>query len=297
MTLAICTPKSVEPQDRIAAAQRAVQINPVNDVRVERLAATCPSMVFDAGHLALLTSKYHGSSGVDLSVQFLDSPDAETKRMLLSDEIGANAWGRKGANIRFRETTSQGQIRVARLSSDGYWSYLGTDIFGIPQGRATMNLASITSRTPVSEIKRVVMHEFGHSCGFPHEHMRAQIIEQLEYENIIAAYQYSQRWSRQEVIAQVLTPLDARSIRGTPNADDESIMCYQIPAEAVVNGRRLRLTKNGLPIPGGLFINDLDYQFAASVYPGATVPTPPAVKRTLTIEFDGDIPPFTVKTS
>jgi len=56
----------------------------------------------------------------------------------------------------------------------------------------------------------------------------------------------------------VLTPIEDSSLLGTPRADSNSIMCYQIPG---------KITKSGKPIPGGVDIDDLDYEFAASVYP------------------------------
>jgi hypothetical protein len=59
------------------------------------------------------------------------------------------------------------------------------------------------------------------------------------------------------VDAQVLTPLDARSIIGT-EPDQDSIMCYQLPGE---------ITKDGLPIRGGTDINPSDCSFAGLIYP------------------------------
>ena len=68
----------------------------------------------------------------------------------------------------------------------------------------------------------------------------------------------SQGWSRQEVIDQVLTPLEESSILGTPIAEQDSIMCYQIGAD---------LTLDGEPIVGGTDITPHDFAFAAEVYP------------------------------
>jgi len=60
------------------------------------------------------------------------------------------------------------------------------------------------------------------------------------------------------VIQQVLTPLEESSLMGTPFADPNSIMCYQIPGE---------ITKDGEPILGGVDIDHLDFDFAAKIYP------------------------------
>jgi hypothetical protein len=56
----------------------------------------------------------------------------------------------------------------------------------------------------------------------------------------------------------VLKPIDDAVVLGTPRADPNSIMCYQIPGA---------ITKDGKPIVGGLDIDELDYEFAAKVYP------------------------------
>ena len=140
----------------------------------------------------------------------------------------------------------------------GYWSYLGTDVKLIRRDQPTMNLEAFTMSTPDSEFFRVVRHEAGHTLGFPHEHMRKEIIERLNPEKVIAEYMRTQPWSRQMVIDQILTPLEDASVFGTALTDDTSIMCYQINGD---------LTIDGQDIPGGLDINESDYAFAASVYP------------------------------
>ncbi len=135
---------------------------------------------------------------------------------------------------------------------------MGTDILLIDRKKPTMNLESFTMNTRDSEFYRVVRHEAGHTLGFPHEHMRAQLINRLNREKVIADYMRTQGWSRQEVINQVLTPLEESSLLGTDWADQTSIMCYQIDGS---------LTTDGKAIPGGTDINDLDHTFAASIYP------------------------------
>src|SRR5262249_10693156 len=135
---------------------------------------------------------------------------------------------------------------------------LGTDVLLIKRNRPTMNLEAFTMTTPDSEFFRVVRHETGHTLGFPHEHMRGEIIQRLDREKVIAKFMRTQGWTRQEVIDQVLTPLEDSSILGTATADATSIMCYQIDGDVTLDGE---------PIPGGPDINDLAFEFAASVYP------------------------------
>ncbi len=35
-------------------------------------------------------------------------------------------------------------------------------------------------QTPESEYHRVVRHETGHTLGFPHEHMRKELVEKID---------------------------------------------------------------------------------------------------------------------
>ncbi|MER9526667.1 M12 family metallopeptidase [Mesorhizobium sp. M0292] len=171
-----------------------------------------------------------------------------------------NAWA-KSANVSFVETRKQAQVRIARIAGGdqgGYWSYLGTDILHIEKDQPTMNLEAFTMATSESEFKRVVRHETGHTLGFPHEHMRRQLVELIDRERAVQYFGETQGWSEDEVEQQVLTPIEDGSLLGTPRSDSNSIMCYEIPGE---------ITKSGDPIAGGTDIDELDYEFAGSLYP------------------------------
>ena len=100
-----------------------------------------------------------------------------------------------------------------------------------------MNLEAFTMNTPDSEFYRVVRHEAGHTLGFPHEHMRKEIIQRLDREKVIGDFMASQGWTRQEVIDQVLTPLEESSLLATPTAEEDSIMCYEIPGSLTLDGQ------------------------------------------------------------
>jgi len=120
-----------------------------------------------------------------------------------------------------------------------------------------MNLESFTMKTADSEFHRVVRHETGHTLGFPHEHMRLELVKKIDEAKAIKFFGDTQGWSPDEVRAQVLTPIEQSSLLGT-KVDARSIMCYQIPGA---------ITKDGKPILGGTDIDKKDYAFAASIYP------------------------------
>ncbi len=243
----VCTPRFLPKEDLEEADRIAAETNPENKP---------DSSLSGAGgseRLVVDRRVYWGKKGVRLTVGFLDNPPADLRARILSH---MNAWS-KTANVAFVASDTDPQVRIAR-EPDGYWSYLGTDILTIKKNEQTMNLEGFTMNTSESEFHRVVRHETGHTLGFPHEHMRKALIERLDPEKVIAAYMASQGWSRDEVIAQILTPLEDSSIFGSADADAKSIMCYQIPG---------RLTLDGKPIVGGTDIDPLDYKIAALLYP------------------------------
>lgn len=265
VTCLCCAPKELSPEQAVAAARRAIEINPANAPQL--LGALeigkGPAMAPTPDRLAVVTRKYWKAKGKRFTVKFLDTSQAALKQKIL---LHMNAWSQY-ANVSFAETSDAGaEVRIAR-AEDGYWSYLGTDILGIPRGQPTMNLEGFTLSTPDAEYRRVVRHETGHTLGCPHEHMRKQLVDKLDREKVIAYYETRYGWSRQRTINQVLTPLDDASIMGTANADRTSIMAYQIPGE---------LTKDGLAIPGGVDIDATDAAFIASVYPRPGVAAPSA---------------------
>ena len=248
-----CTPKGLDPALRLMAAENAIRINPMNRAPVERLIKVLPDLIDLKPFTALLTSKRWHTDGVDLSVSFMEARPAEFRDRVLGH---MNAWG-ETAKVRFRETTGTGQVRIA-FAIDGHWSYLGTDVLQIDTSQPTMNLQAFTMTTPDSEFYRVVRHETGHTLGFPHEHMRGELVAKIDREKAITYYMATQGWSREEVIQQVLTPIDESSIMGTARADPRSIMCYQIPGS---------LTTDGQPIPGGSDIDAFDREFVGQCYP------------------------------
>jgi Astacin (Peptidase family M12A) len=247
-----CTVKTLPRRLLVKAAATAVKINPVNAPVAAPMGAAADLGVMDPLRLSVLTAKYWGPTPRRLTVSFMESTPPDLRARIVSH---MNAWTRT-ACISFVETRGVGQVRISRAGS-GYWSYLGTDIFLIPRNRPTMNLQGFTMNTPESEYRRVVRHETGHTMGFPHEHMRKSLIARIDSKKAYQWFLQTQGWDKATVDAQVLTPLDDRSLMSTP-ADQTSIMCYQLPAS---------ITKDGMPIAGGLNINATDYEFAGRIYP------------------------------
>jgi len=252
-----CTPKYLPTDVLVDAARTAVCQNPAN--QPAPMAQT--GIILPPEHLAVLTSKYWGAKGVKLTVAFLEPTSNELQKRILSH---MNAW-REHANVEFVLSATDPQVRITRALA-GYWSYLGTDVLHIPKNEATMCLQSFSMQTSESEFRRVVRHETGHTLGFPHEHMRAAIINKLDVQKTIAYFRQTQGWSASMVQSQVLTPLAESSIMGTSDADETSIMAYNLPGV---------ITKDGKPIIGGSDIAPQDIEFVGKIYPKAVIDPPP----------------------
>ncbi len=259
MKIITCTPKQLTREQLDFAISRAMKLNPTNAAGSRIVGRTPMGKRGGRVRLTLNVNYRWPVTGTKLAVRFLDNPGADLKKRIL---LHMNAWG-KTANVAFVATSGHAQVRISRLdhpeSLAGYWSYVGTQILGIhDQSEPTLNLEGFTMKTPESEFKRVVRHEAGHTLGFEHEHMRSELVKRINRNKAITYFDMTQGWTKQETMEQVLTPLAAKSIMGTTEADPTSVMCYQVPGI---------ITKDGRPIVGGKDINAMDYKFAGSVYP------------------------------
>ncbi len=252
----VCTPRVPARETWIELARQARAMRSDNvpeDLDLDSLDDGDPGG--PRGRLMLNIRLRWPKSGVRLTVGFLDNPERALRERILAH---MNLWNAT-ANVAFTETAAvdDADVRVSRTPGGGHWSWLGIEIRNHP-GEPTMNLDGFTMATTDAELARVVCHEAGHTLGFPHEHLRAELIDRLDREATIREFMASQGWTREDVIFQLLTPLDSADHIGTAKPDAHSIMCYQVAGTC---------TKDGLPIVGGTEINAQDHAFAGRVYP------------------------------
>lgn len=278
-----CRVMELPHEAKVAAAKTAVDISPGNRPRFKGLVSLIDEAVDSVMRpmfLAELTTKYWGAKGVQLSVSFVETTAPELRDRIIGH---MNAWG-EFCNASFVWSQSQGQVRISR-GRGGYWSYLGTDILHIPAGQPTMNLEGFVMATDESEYKRVVRHETGHTLGYPHEHMRREIVDRLDPAKTTAYFLKFQGWDAATTREQVLTPLEESSIMAgsSPAADVLSIMTYALPAS---------ITKDGKPIPGGNDIDQIDRDTAAKLYPKQAAPPTPGGR--IVIQYIGSVSNATI---
>ncbi|MCI0419679.1 MAG: M12 family metallopeptidase [Acidobacteria bacterium] len=191
-------------------------------------------------------------NGSNLRVRFIGGSAAQ--RALAREQA---RWWAEHANLTFEfGTAPDAEIRVAFDSSDGAWSYIGTDCRGIPQNQPTMNLGFQDGGTSA--------HEFGHAIALGHEHQNpAGGIQWNEAAVIRDLSGPPNNWTEAQIRHNVLEKYSADQIRGT-SFDSDSIMLYFFPARWTLNGQSTKANE---------VLSTLDKAFiaGAEAYPRTSV--------------------------
>lgn len=209
--------------------------------------------IFFALKGAVLRGKRFDTGSI-IKVAFLEGSEALQKRVFAV----AQEW-KKYANISFALTEiADADIRVAFAPGAGSWSYLGTDCHAISGDQPTMNYGWLTDESDDVEVRRVVLHEFGHALGFIHEHQNPQ--EPIRW-NKPAVYQDLKgppnNWDEATIDNNMFRKYD--DVMGS-NVDSGSIMMYPIPAS---------WTEGGYFSAGfNTELSELDMDTARLAYPG-----------------------------
>ena len=162
--------------------------------------------------------------GSTLHVRFIGGN--ETQRALVREQA---AWWTAHANLTFAfDDAPDAQIRVTFDTSDGAWSYVGTDNAGIPRNEATMNLGFMDGGTAA--------HEFGHAIGLAHEHQNPQAGIQWNEAQVLKDLAGPPNfWTPDQIRHNVLSKYSVDQVNGT-TFDPKSIMLYFFPASWTLNG-------------------------------------------------------------
>jgi hypothetical protein len=164
-------------------------------------------------------------NGSTLRVRFMGGNPAQ--QALVKEQA---LWWTQHANLTFDfNNAPDAEIRIAFNSSDGAWSYIGTDCQGIPRNQPTMNLGFLDGGTAA--------HEFGHAIGLGHEHQNPD--GGIEWNEEVVMRELSgppNNWSPEEIRHNVLEKYAVDQIRGT-KFDPDSIMLYFFPGSWVKSGK------------------------------------------------------------
>lgn len=199
--------------------------------------------------------------GQRLRIRFLDGAPALQARVIAQ----ANRW-LEHANLEFAfGNYPEAEIRIT-FTGHGYRSLVGTDALRrADQATATMTLGGFTAGTAEEELRRVVLHEFGHALGCVHEQANPAIDIPWNRERVYADYA-AIGWDRATVDRNVFRRYGKTDDIDYTNHDPLSIMQYPVRPEH---------TLNGLAIGWNNTLSALDKALIGRMYPFAG-PRPPA---------------------
>lgn len=161
------------------------------------------------------------------------------------------------ANLKFNFAKhSTAEIRVTFLGV-GYWSYIGTDALKIPSNKPTMRLGGFHEGMDEVEMRRTVVHEFGHAIGCVHEQASPAVDIPWDEEKVLEYYKEWQGWTEETTRHNVLHRYGKDEVQFTGH-DPKSIMQYPVPND---------LTKGNFEIGWNTKLSDMDKDFIGRMYP------------------------------
>lgn len=205
---------------------------------------------------AALLNQFKWQPGTQVAVRFLEGDPGLRQRVA---RVAQEWTGPQMANLSLKFVDGgDADVRAAFQQGNGSWSYLGTMCQQIPAGELTMNYGWLTPDSGDDEVRRVVLHEFGHALGLIHEHQspnrpiawnRAAVIADLS-----AAPNY---WDEATIENNIFKQYDQAEVTSTP-VDPQSIMMYPIPAAWTTDGFSAGLNRE---------TSENDKEFIRKAYP------------------------------
>ena len=204
------------------------------------------------GRLALIKANCW-QGGEAIAISFMDGQPALWDRV----KTHARTWQKYTNLSLFFRQTDDTQIRIS-FKQKGSWSHIGTACRTVPKNEPTMNFGWLTPESSDDEVRRVVLHEFGHALACIHEHQNPaggiKWNKQAVYDYFSGEPNY---WTKEQIDHNLLETYD-KDMTAFTKLDPKSIMMYPIDR---------RLTEDGLEVGWNRDLSDTDKDFIFEMYP------------------------------
>jgi hypothetical protein len=186
---------------------------------------------------AALLKENQWDEGAIITIAFLDGEPAIQDKVRKFARLWTTAAdGPANLTFSFVPDPQNALIRIS-FKHPGSWSVLGTACTQITnKSQPTMNFGWFNLNTPDEEIRRTVLHEFGHAIGLIHEHQnpeggipwnRQAVIDDLSGP--------PNNWDLSQIEFNMFHKFAAAAVSAT-KVDSSSIMMYPIPSRWTQNG-------------------------------------------------------------
>ena len=238
----------------VTSLSRSVPVRTVlSEPQDEELTQTCTEIGPSSLSAAALSDRVWKGKQF-LRVHFLDGSDYLHAKVRLYSQI----WS-KYANIRFEfDEAGPSDLRVTFVHDGRSWSYIGNSAENVDKHKATMNFGWFDENTTEVELRRAILHEFGHALGLIHEHQSPKA--SINWNNQFLYSYYSKppfAWN-QNVVRDNIINKYAITRTQYSSYDPDSIMHYPIPAAFTTNGYSVGLNTE---------LSAKDKAFVKKVYP------------------------------
>jgi serralysin len=184
------------------------------------------------GRMALLL-KNKWPKASTINVAFLDGVKSVQNKI----KKVVQAWTAPDtANLKivFVNDRNDSDVRIT-FQFPGSWSVIGTSCQTLPKTVATMNFGWLTPSSRTAEVRRVVLHEFGHALGLIHEHQSP--IDSIPWDKEAVRKSLSgppNNWDDAKIDHNMFEIYRVDEVDAT-KVDAKSIMMYPIPKNWVTD--------------------------------------------------------------